>query len=158
MADHKDHSATGRWQRKHHLAHRLARRRLDRTRATARRKSPKANRPGRCAGKCRKWLSPAEEGPQSCQNGPIFRCHRQKCQQPCWHFCLSALSLLIIGRKRLWPRTQALRSGISPHQAGPRWCRTFFSRWPDIPLSRAVPTSLLVRVALISRQFPSDRG
>jgi hypothetical protein len=39
----------------------LARRQLDLTRATARRKSPKANRPARCAGKCRKWL-PAASG------------------------------------------------------------------------------------------------
>ena len=29
-------------------------------RATARRKSPKANRPARCAGKCRKWSLPAK--------------------------------------------------------------------------------------------------
>jgi hypothetical protein len=32
----------------------------------------KANRPARCAGKCRKWLVPAEAPLQSCQNGPFF--------------------------------------------------------------------------------------
>ena len=33
-------------------------------------KRPKANRPARCAGKCRKWLLPAEAPSQSCQNCP----------------------------------------------------------------------------------------
>jgi hypothetical protein len=42
-------------------------------RATARRKSPKANRPARCAGKCRKWSLPAKAPAHSCQNCPIFR-------------------------------------------------------------------------------------
>jgi hypothetical protein len=37
-------------ERKHHQAGWLARQRLDLTRATAARKSPKANRPARCAG------------------------------------------------------------------------------------------------------------
>ena len=40
------------------------------------RKSPKANRPGRCAGKCRKWLLVATETPKrglGCHRGLRFR-------------------------------------------------------------------------------------
>jgi hypothetical protein len=48
---------------KHHQAGWLARQRLDHTRATAARKSPKANRAAPLRG--------------ASQNGPNFRCHRQ---------------------------------------------------------------------------------
>jgi DNA repair protein SbcD/Mre11 len=42
------------------------------------RKSPEVLREARAALEVIKGKLPAEEGPQSCQNGPFFRCHRQQ--------------------------------------------------------------------------------